>query len=154
VVEDFDSSARVLQKSSSGGVIQKQSCKHKTGTPLLRSDYCRHIICGFNDIIFQNHAPWGWGDGGSVSSEGRLDRTVAIKILPADISADPVSKQRFEREAKTISGLNHPNICVLYDIGHQDGVDYIVMECLEGETLAKRLEKGPLSLEQALKYGA
>ena len=83
-----------------------------------------------------------------------MDRTVAIKILPADISADPVSKQRFEREAKTISGLNHPNICVLYDIGHQDGVDYIVMECLEGETLAKRLEKGPLSLEQALKYGA
>ena len=63
-------------------------------------------------------------------------------------------RQRFEREAKTISGLNHPNICVLYDVGHQDGVDYLVMECVEGETLAKRLEKGPLPLEQVLKYGA
>jgi len=84
----------------------------------------------------------------------RLDRTVAIKILPASISADPVAKQRFGREAKTISGLNHPNICVLHDVGSQDGVDYLVMECVEGETLAKRLEKGPLPLEQVLKIGA
>jgi serine/threonine protein kinase len=83
----------------------------------------------------------------------RLERTVAIKILPAQFSADPVRKQRFEREAKTISSLNHPNICVLHDVGHQDGVDYLVMECVEGETLAKRLEKGPLPLEQVLKYG-
>jgi serine/threonine protein kinase len=59
-----------------------------------------------------------------------------------------------EREAKTISSLNHPHICVLYDVGHQDGTDYLVMECVEGETLAKRLEKGPLPLEQVLKYGA
>jgi len=73
----------------------------------------------------------------------RLDRTVAIKILPSQLSSDPVRKQRFEREAKTISSLNHPHICVLYDVGHQDGMDYLVMECLEGETLAKRLEKGP-----------
>src|SRR5271156_277780 len=84
----------------------------------------------------------------------RLDRTVAIKILPASISADPVAKQRFGREAKTISGLNHPNICVLHDVGSQDGVDYLVMEWVEGETLAKRLEKGPLPLEQVLKIGA
>ncbi len=84
----------------------------------------------------------------------RLDRTVAIKILPAQFTADPVSKQRFEREAKTISSLNHPHICVLYDIGHQDGADYIVMECVEGETLAKRLEKGPLPIDQVMKYGA
>jgi Tol biopolymer transport system component len=84
----------------------------------------------------------------------RLERTVAIKILPASISADPIAKQRFEREAKTISGLNHPNICTLHDVGSQDGMDYLVMECLEGETLAKRLEKGPLPLEQTLKYGA
>ncbi len=77
-----------------------------------------------------------------------------MKILPASICADPVAKQRFEREAKTISGLNHPNICTLHDVGSQDGVDYLVMECVEGETLAKRLEKGPLPLEQALKYGA
>jgi len=67
---------------------------------------------------------------------------------------DPLRKQRFEREAKTTSSLNHPHICVLYDIGSQDGVDYLVMECVEGETLAKRLEKGPLPLEQVLKCGA
>src|ERR1700747_358408 len=84
----------------------------------------------------------------------RLDRTVAIKILPAQFSSDPVRKQRFEREAKTISSLNHPHICVLYDIGRQDGIDYLVMECVEGESLAKRLEKGPLPIEQVLKYGA
>src|SRR5499427_852357 len=84
----------------------------------------------------------------------RLDRTVAIKVLPAHFSTDPVRKQRFEREAKTISNLNHPHICVLHDIGSQDGVDYLVMECVEGETLAKRLEKGPLPLEQVLKLGA
>jgi serine/threonine protein kinase/Tol biopolymer transport system component len=84
----------------------------------------------------------------------RLERTVAIKILPAHLSADAVRKQRFEREAKAISSLNHPHICVLYDVGHQDGIEYLVMECVEGETLAKRLEKGPLPLEQVLKYGA
>jgi len=84
----------------------------------------------------------------------RLERTVAIKILPKEMSADAARKQRFEREAKTISGLNHPNICVLHDVGSQDGVDYLVMECVEGETLAKRLEKGALPLEQVLKYSA
>jgi len=84
----------------------------------------------------------------------RLERTVAIKILPPQLSNDLARKQRFEREAKTISSLNHPHICVLYDVGHQDGTDYLVMECLEGETLAKRLEKGPIPLEQVLKFGA
>jgi len=84
----------------------------------------------------------------------RLERTVAIKILPRELSNDPIRKQRFEREAKTISSLNHPHICVLHDVGHQDGMDYLVMECVEGETLAKRLEKGPLPLDQVLKYGA
>jgi serine/threonine protein kinase len=84
----------------------------------------------------------------------RLGRDVAVKILPREMSADAARKQRFEREAKAISGLNHPNICTLHDVGSQDGVDYLVMECVEGETLAKRLEKGPLSLEQALKYAA
>jgi eukaryotic-like serine/threonine-protein kinase len=99
--------------------------------------------------------PLGVGGMGEVyrARDTRLDRTVAIKILPDHLSADPVRKQRFEREAKTISSLNHPHICVLYDVGHQDGTDYLVMECVEGETLAKRLEKGPLPLEQVLKYG-
>jgi eukaryotic-like serine/threonine-protein kinase len=84
----------------------------------------------------------------------RLDRSVAIKVLPDHLSADPVRKQRFEREAKTISSLNHPHICVLYDVGRQDGVDFLVMEYVQGETLAKRLEKGALPLDQVLKCGA
>src|SRR6266404_153179 len=97
----------------------------------------------------------GAGGMGEVYSakDTRLDRIVAIKILPAHLSSDPLRKQRFEREAKTISSLNHPNICVLHDVGQQDGIDYLVMECVEGETLAKRLEKGALPLEQVLKYG-
>src|SRR6201993_843150 len=101
-------------------------------------------------------APLGAGGMGEVyrARDTRLERTVAIKILPAQLSSDPIRKQRFEREAKTISSLNHPHICVLYDIGHQDGIDYLVMECVEGETLAKRLEKGPLPVDQVLKYGA
>jgi len=97
----------------------------------------------------------GAGGMGEVyrARDTRLERTVAIKILPAQFSSDPIRKQRFEREAKTISSLNHPHICVLHDVGNHDGIDYLVMECVEGETLAKRLEKGPLSLEQSLKYG-
>ncbi len=100
-------------------------------------------------------APLGAGGMGEVyrARDTRLDRTVAIKILPAQFSSDPVRKQRFEREAKTISSLNHPHICTLHDVGSQDGVDYLVMECVEGETLAKRLEKGSLPLEHVLKFG-
>jgi serine/threonine protein kinase len=100
-------------------------------------------------------ATLGAGGMGEVyrARDTRLERTVAIKIL-SQLSSDPAQRQRFEREAKAISCLNHPNICVLHDIGHQDGIDYLVMECLEGETLAKRLEKGPLPVDQLLKYGA
>jgi serine/threonine protein kinase len=82
----------------------------------------------------------------------RLDRTVAIKILPTHLPSNPEAKQRFDREARAISSLNHPNICTLYDVGHQDGIDCLVMEFLEGQTLADRLMKGPLPLEQVLKY--
>ena len=101
---------------------------------------------------YEISAPLGAGGMGEVyrARDARLERTVAIKILPAHLSSDPVRKQRFEREAKTISSLNHPHICVLYDVGSQDGVDYLVMECVEGETLAKRLEKGPLPLDFGL----
>src|SRR5215813_6721861 len=101
-------------------------------------------------------APLGAGGMGEVyrARDTRLERTVAIKILPAELSKDAARKQRFEREAKTISGLNHPNICVLHDVGSHNGLDYLVMECVEGETLAKRLEKGALPLEQVLKNGA
>jgi eukaryotic-like serine/threonine-protein kinase len=100
-------------------------------------------------------SPLGAGGMGEVyrARDTRLERTVAIKILPAHFSSDPIRKQRFEREAKAISGLNHPNICVLHDVGSQDGVDYLVMECVEGDTLAARLEKGALPVEQALKIG-
>jgi serine/threonine protein kinase/Tol biopolymer transport system component len=105
---------------------------------------------------YQIQSPLGAGGMGEVyrARDTRLERTVAVKILPAQFSSDPVRKQRFEREAKTISSLNHPHICVLYDVGHQDGMDYLVMECVEGETLARRLEKGPLPLDQVLRYGA
>jgi len=100
--------------------------------------------------------PLGSGGMGEVyrAHDTRLGRNVAIKILPTELSADAARRQRFEREAKTISALNHPHICVLHDVGSQDGLDYLVMECLEGETLAKRLEGGPLPLDLCLKYGA
>src|SRR5271155_4074765 len=101
-------------------------------------------------------APLGAGGMGEVyrAKDIRLDRIVAIKILPVQFAAEAASRQRFEREAKAISSLNHPHICVLYDVGQQEGLDYIVMECLEGASLAERLEKGPLALEQTLRYGA
>ena len=94
----------------------------------------------------------GAGGMGEVykARDTRLDRTVAIKVLPEHVAADPDLKQRFEREAKTISSLNHPHICTLYDIGSQDGIDFLVMEYLEGDTLAQRLEQGALPLDQAL----
>src|SRR6266508_658554 len=83
----------------------------------------------------------------------RLERTVAVKVLPARLSSSPEVRQRFEREAKTISQLSHPHICALYDVGNQDGVEYLVMEYLEGETLAERLLKGPLPKDQTLRFG-
>ena len=94
----------------------------------------------------------GAGGMGEVyrATDTRLDRTVAIKVLPAHVADDPDLRQRFEREAKTISSLNHPHICTLYDIGEQDGTDFLVMEYLEGDTLAQRLEQGALPLDQAL----
>ncbi len=97
-------------------------------------------------------SPIGAGGMGEVykARDTRLDRTVAIKVLPEHVASDPDLKQRFEREAKTISSLNHPHICTLFDIGSQDGIDFLVMEYLEGDTLAQRLEKGALPLDQAL----
>ena len=100
-------------------------------------------------------SPLGAGGMGEVyrARDTRLDRSVAVKILPSHLSEDAEAKQRFDREARTISSLNHPNICTLHDVGHQDGVDYLVMEYLEGQTLADRLAKGPLPIEQVLRYG-
>ncbi|HWJ48161.1 MAG TPA: serine/threonine-protein kinase, partial [Candidatus Udaeobacter sp.] len=104
---------------------------------------------------YEIQSPLGAGGMGEVyrARDTRLDRTVAIKILPSHLSEDAEAQQRFEREARTISSLNHPNICTLYDVGHQDGVHFLVMEYLEGETLADRLCKGPLPISQVLKYG-
>ena len=100
-------------------------------------------------------APIGAGGMGEVykAKDTRLDRTVAIKVLPEHLAESPERKARFEREARAISQLNHPHICTLYDVGEQDGVDFIVMEYIEGETLAERLKKGALKLEEALEYG-
>jgi len=100
-------------------------------------------------------APLGAGGMGEVyrALDTRLDRTVAIKILPSHLSDDAMRRQRFEREAKAVSSLNHPHICTLYDVGRQDGVDFIVMEYVEGVTLAARLEKGPLPTVEVLEYG-
>jgi eukaryotic-like serine/threonine-protein kinase len=113
------------------------------------------LISGTKLGPYEIISPLGSGGMGEVyrARDTRLDRTVAIKILPAHLSSNPEAKQRFEREARAISSLNHPNICTLYDVGHQDGTDYLVMEFLEGETLASRLAKGPLPAEQVLKCG-
>ncbi len=97
----------------------------------------------------------GAGGMGEVyrARDTRLDRTVAIKVLPQHLADTPEARQRFEREARAVSALNHPHICTLHDVGSQDGTEFLVMEYLEGETLAARLEKGPLPLEQVLKLG-
>jgi serine/threonine protein kinase len=84
--------------------------------------------------------------------DARLDRLVAIKVLPEHLAQNPEARQRFEREARAVSSLNHPNICTLHDIGHQDGIDYLVMEYLEGETLADRLARGPLLMGEVLRH--
>src|SRR5277367_393004 len=104
---------------------------------------------------YEISAPHGAGGMGEVyrARDTRLDRTVAIKVLPSHLSSHPELKQRMEREAKAISALQHANICTLHDIGSQDGTDFLVMEYLEGQTLAGRLAKGALPLEQVLKIG-
>lgn len=100
-------------------------------------------------------ATLGSGGMGEVyrAHDSRLNRTVAIKVLPADLSADPERRKRLLHEARVISILSHPHICALYDIGQQDGTDFLVMEYLEGESLQARLEKGPLSLDLVLRHG-
>src|SRR6266567_4516296 len=100
-------------------------------------------------------SPLGAGGMGEVykARDTRLERTVAIKVLPSRLSSSLEVRQRFEREAKTISALSHPHVCALYDVGNQDGVEYLVMEYLEGETLAGRLANGPLPLERTLRHG-
>src|ERR1700751_5533675 len=101
-------------------------------------------------------APLGAGGMGEVyeARDTRLDRTVAIKVLNSALVASPNLRTRFEREAKTISQLNHPNICTLYDVGHEQGTDYLVMEFLQGESLEERLKRGPLPLKELISIGS
>src|SRR5262245_37137628 len=101
---------------------------------------------------YEIRSPLGAGGMGEVyrAVDTRLDRIVAIKVLGASVASDPGLRERFEREARTVSALNHPNICALYDLGRDRDTDYLVLEYLEGDTLAARLEKGPLPVEQAI----
>src|SRR5271156_3068990 len=101
-------------------------------------------------------SPLGAGGMGEVyrARDTRLDRTVAIKVLPESLKSDSELKARFELEARAISSLQHPHICALFDVGHQDGIFFLVMEYLDGETLANRLLRGALPLEQVLNIGS
>jgi hypothetical protein len=101
---------------------------------------------------YEIQSPLGAGGMGEVyrARDTRLDRIVAVKILSTHLSGDPEIKQRFEREARTISSLNHSHICQLYDIGSQDGTDFLVMEFLEGETLAERSARGAVPPQRAI----
>jgi tetratricopeptide (TPR) repeat protein len=105
---------------------------------------------------YEIQAPIGTGGMGEVyrATDTRLGRTVAIKVLPAHVADDPERRRRFEQEARAASALNHPNICILHDIGSQAGIDFLVMEYLEGQTLAQRVANGPLSLTETLAYGS
>src|SRR5215468_3841978 len=96
----------------------------------------------------------GAGGMGEVyrARDTRLDRIVAVKVLPEHLSSNPQLRERFEREARAISRLSHPHICALYDIGNQDGIDYLVLEYVDGETLMERLAKGPLPMKDVLRY--
>ena len=111
------------------------------------------LVAGSRLGPYEIQSAVGAGGMGEVyrARDTRLDRTVAIKVLPAHLSSNPDLRARFEREAKAISGLQHPHICVLYDIGSQDGVDFLVMEYLEGETLYARLARKPLAPDETLK---
>ena len=102
---------------------------------------------------YEIESPLGAGGMGEVyrARDTRLERTVAIKVLNAQLVASTELRARFEREAKVISQLQHPNICVLHDVGNEGAIDYLVMEFLQGESLAERLRKGPLASEEVLR---
>ena len=119
--------------------------------------HCAHMALPAGTKLgpYEILAPLGAGGMGEVyrASDTRLGRTVAIKILPIRLAENPDARQRFQREAKAISSLQHPNICTLYDIGSENGVDFLVMEYLDGETLHDRLMRGLLPVEQVTRHG-
>ena len=100
-------------------------------------------------------ASLGAGGMGEVyrANDTRIDRTVAVKVLRPHLLESAEARQRFDGEARAISRLNHPHVCALYDVGHQEGVDFLVMEYVEGETLASRLSRGPFPLDELIRYG-
>jgi serine/threonine protein kinase len=114
------------------------------------------LVAGTRLGPYEIVSPLGAGGMGEVyrATDTRLDRTVAIKVLNSSLDATPDLKARFEREARTISQLNHPNICTLHDVGHDNGTDFLVMEFIEGESLSARLKSGPLPPDQLLKIAA
>ncbi len=132
------------EEAEANGFLERatevESMELAPGTELGRYKLVRLIGAGGMGQVYQ-------------ATDTRLDRTVAIKVLPSDVASNPDVRVRFEREARTISQLNHPHICTLYDVGQENDVDFLVMEYIEGETLAERLEKGALPLELALQHG-
>jgi eukaryotic-like serine/threonine-protein kinase len=130
------------------GVGPQRQCKKDDPEPMP-------LTTGTHLGPYEIVAPIGVGGMGEVykARDTRLNRTVAIKVLPEHISGNAEAKQRFEREAQTVASLNHPNICVLHDVGHENGVDFLVMEHLEGVTLEERLTKGAIPLAEASKIG-
>ena len=113
------------------------------------------LVAGARLGPYEILSPLGSGGMGEVyrARDTRLGRDVAVKVLPEDLSQNAEFKQRFEREAKSVSQLSHPHICALYDVGNQDGTEYLVMELLEGQILSDRLSRGPLPREQVLEFG-
>ena len=122
---------------------------------LCRGPHDLTLAAGTHLGPYRIEQPLGAGGMGEVyrAADTRLDRTVAIKVLPDHLAGDRELRERFEREARAVSSLNHPHICTLYDVGRHEGTDFLVMEYLEGETLAARLSRGRLPLNDTLRYG-
>ncbi len=121
---------------------------------IIAASACPSRLAHGSDL-YEIVAPVASGGMGEIyrARDSRLDRTVAIKTLPTDLAFNPERLERFEREARAVAGLSHPNICTLFDVGHQNGIDFLVMEYLEGETLAERLaSRGALPVDQVLRY--
>ena len=121
----------------------------------VKADAFMPLTAGTRLGPYEILAPLGAGGMGEVykARDSRLDRTVAVKTLPASVADSAEARQRFEREARAISRLSHPHVCALFDVGNAGGIEYLVMELLDGETLAARLMKGPVPLSQILRWG-
>src|SRR5215216_7798365 len=124
----------------------------RRGNRVLSDSASMALNPGFRLGPYEIQSPLGAGGMGEVykARDTRLERIVAIKVLPGQVAADPQLRERFEREARAISSLSHPHICALHDVGSQDGIDFLVMEYLDGETLADRIARDRLSVAESL----